>query len=274
MTIVLMALTGFANPILAALVQAGQAPHLLVTRAEPGPFPHYELPSAGDEATRWGVPVLYGAEGEAEAARLAPDLLLCATYHRLLPGALLARVGRAINLHPSLLPRYRGPNPFYWVLRHGEVETGVTAHELTDQVDAGDVCWSAALTIAPDETQGSLRRRLGRLAASGALAVVEAAAQESLIGRQQDHLRASWQPRPGDADRMVATTLDPCQFGRQIRALCPYPGASVAGRRVVALLDIVQMDSGRAPGTILRDTADEITIAIRDGWARLHCAVD
>src|SRR5688572_8708205 len=99
-------------------------------------------------------------------ARFAPDLILVATFARKLPSQVLAEAKQAaINVHASLLPRYRGALPEFWVLRNGELETGVSIHLMTETFDAGPVIAQAALPIFPDDDLLSLSERIARTGA-------------------------------------------------------------------------------------------------------------
>jgi methionyl-tRNA formyltransferase len=167
MRIALFSLTGFANEIIPALAEAGQKPFVIVTRAEAGPFPHYEIPNVVAVARQFGIPC-YSDSAMEELAKGA-DLLLVATYHRKVPKALYETCGRAINLHPSLLPKHPGRDPFSAVLNAGETETGITAHLLTEELDGGPIVQQWRLAINQGETSGSLRKRLAVLAATAAV---------------------------------------------------------------------------------------------------------
>lgn len=94
-----------------------------------------------------------------------PDLLVIATFPQILRGHILSipRLG-CINTHPSLLPRYRGPLPVYWVLKNGEPKTGVTIHFVDEGIDTGDIICQKEILIEPGENPGSLSLRLGLLA--------------------------------------------------------------------------------------------------------------
>jgi methionyl-tRNA formyltransferase len=201
MDIALFSLTGFANTLLPALCRAGFKPRIFVTRAEPGPFPHYPLPNALPVAAALGVKSGTDCADEEHACR--SDLLLVATYHRRIPRRIYESCGAAINLHPSLLPNYRGANPFHWVLANGEKETGISAVRLSEEMDAGDLCGQWRLPICANETNGSLRKRLADLAAHAAVETIGKLKTASLIFTPQDEAQATYAPRdvsgPGNA---------------------------------------------------------------------------
>lgn len=174
MRIALFSLTGFANEIIPALAEAGHLLFVVVTRCEKGPFPYYEAPNVAEVAAHFGIPCYTASEAE-ELARGA-DLVLVATYHRKVPPALLRTCGRAVNLHPSLLPRHPGRDPFSAVLEAGERETGITAHHLTETLDAGLIVKTWRLPIDSGETVARLRHRLARLSAVAAVEIANAVA--------------------------------------------------------------------------------------------------
>jgi methionyl-tRNA formyltransferase len=222
--IALFALTGFGNTVLPALCATGLKPELLVTRAEAGPYPYYEEEPLTAVAERLGVPYLFGAEGEENVAANPPDIVLCATYHRLLRAPILRGVRWPINLHPSLLPRYRGPNPFYWVIRNREKQTGVTAHLMTDAADAGPILRREAIDISATETQGSLRHRLAALAAKVAVHTVRDLQSGTATPTPQNEADKTAFDRPGTADRTLDDTWGVDEVESAARALSPFPG--------------------------------------------------
>jgi methionyl-tRNA formyltransferase len=165
-----------------------------MTRKETGAFPYYQLPDVTEVCRLAGIPCSFDALDEETAA--GADLILAATYHKMLPAALCRKAKFAINLHPSLLPLYRGPTPCYWVLRNRETETGITAHVLTDDMDAGDIYAQWRLPILPLETEGQLRMRLAELAAFAAVEVISAIRAGVITATPQDETKATYYPRP------------------------------------------------------------------------------
>jgi methionyl-tRNA formyltransferase len=232
--IALFALTGLGNTTLTALKEANFAPEFVVTRAEQGPFPYYDEEPFPVLAQRLGVPCLIDAEGEALLQRQTVDVLLIATYHRILPPSLLERARWRINLHPSLLPQYRGPNPFYWMIRNGEARAGVSAHLVTSAIDGGDIVWSESLSITAYETQGSLRRKLAITAARGAVVVIRDLREGKLTMTPQDESLASNFPRVTQFDRVLRPEFAMAEADRILRACTPFPGALADGFVVVA----------------------------------------
>lgn len=240
--VVLFALTGIGNSVLQSLVSMGCRPTLLVTRREKGEFPYYPLPDISTVAAEMGIPVSYGEEGEKKALNLRPDIIIVATYHRMLSSKLVASARYAFNLHPSLLPKYRGPCPFFWALMNGESETGITAHYITDEVDDGDIVLQKRLTVLQDETQGSLRQRLAILAAEAVRVLLGDLAKGNLRATKQDAALSTYYPKISDGQRYVDFSAGIEKVMRQIRALTPWPGAMLEGG--VKIKNIHRLSSG------------------------------
>jgi folate-dependent phosphoribosylglycinamide formyltransferase PurN len=100
----------------------------------------------------------YDSEAVSRMKELAPDLIVVAAFNRILKADVIDIPGKGcINVHPSLLPAYRGPNPFYWVLKNKEEKTGVTIHYIDIGVDSGDIIKQAEIPVSPNDTQVTLR---------------------------------------------------------------------------------------------------------------------
>lgn len=231
--VVLFALTGIGNSVLQSLVSMGCKPVLIVTRREKGPFPHYPLPDIATLAAEMGIPVNYGEEGEKKAQELQADIIIIGTYHRVLSAQLVTSAKYAFNLHPSLLPRYRGPCPFFWVLMNGERETGMTAHYITDQFDKGAIVLQRRIPIQRDETQGSLRGKLALLSAEVVTELLGNLVKGKLQAVKQDEALATYYPKIPDGWEHIDITAGAEKAMRQIRALTPYPGAMLEGGRKI-----------------------------------------
>lgn len=244
MRIALLALTGIGNSVLTEMCAAGFPPTVLVTRKETGPYPYGDLPNLADEANRLGIPVMFDGEGERTILHLRPDLVLTATYHRILTGNIIASAPHAMNIHPSLLPSYRGPSPIFWTIRNGEATTGVTVHKLSADVDAGDILLQLSLEVTPLETQGTLRHRLAILAATAAVETISRISKGGLLEAiPQNTNGASYYPRfaaeqHGAIDIMASAE----EIERHVRALLPWPGARFDGRRILSARLIIDDD--------------------------------
>jgi len=186
-----------------------------------------------------GVPVRYADDLMAPdlhrwLAALSPEFILVACFPHRLPEALCALATRdCLNLHPSLLPRYRGPTPLFWQLRAGERETGVTLHRVTPRIDAGEIVLQAR-ALLPDGVDETQADQL--LAERGARLFVDAVALyrsgEPPL-QAQEEAASSYYGRPGDADFRVSSAWSARRVFNFIRGTKgwrhPYP-ISIGGR--------------------------------------------
>src|SRR5262249_30626173 len=161
------------------------------------------LPFIGDVAAALNIECKIDVEGERDVVQSTASLLLAATYHRKIGTEVRQRCAAAINLHPSLLPQNRGSNPMFWSIYNGDSVTGVTAHALTDNLDDGAICAQFSLAIRDDETQTSLRRRLGVLAGGLAISVAEAHRAGALVFHPQAQAQATTFPRVGESHYQI-----------------------------------------------------------------------
>ena len=132
---------------------------------------------------------------------LAPEFILVACFARLLPEELCRRARRdCLNLHPSLLPRYRGPAPLFWQLRAGEPRTGITLHRVTEEVDAGPVVARRGVALADGQDFAALDACMARHGVAAFVDRLRAHPSGALPAQAQDEAQASAQPAPGPGD--------------------------------------------------------------------------
>ena len=178
-----------------------------------------------------GVPVLQPESintpvGVAGLKALRPDLLVVAAYGQILAKDVLeAAPHGGINVHASLLPKYRGAAPVAWAIYHGEKETGVTIIRMTTGLDAGDMLAQAALAVGADETAGELEARLAPLGARLALAVIDQVAAGTTQGVKQDKAGVTKAPKLKKEDGLIDWGRPAGQVCNQIRAMQPWPTA-------------------------------------------------
>jgi methionyl-tRNA formyltransferase len=180
----------------------------------------------------------------ARVRELAPDLLVSWFWTTLLPVPLVraARLG-GFGVHPSLLPRHRGPDPTYWAIASGDEETGVTAHRIAADYDTGDLLAQERLRIDPAWNAWQLARALDR----PSLRVLRATAARFARGERveaapQDPALATQAPAPGDDDCAIRWSWPTERVLRHVRALAPAPGAftEVGGPAGGALVTVLR----------------------------------
>ena len=283
MRIVFMGTPQFAVPSLKALVEAGHEvcgvfsqPDKPVGRHQnklkPTPVKECALSyqAAGRDIPVYQPEKLRDGTALAILKELAPELIVVAAYGRILPDDILALPPKGcINVHSSLLPKYRGAAPINWAILNGEQETGVTIMHMAAELDAGDVILQAATPIHPEEDAETL---YGRLAELGGPLLLEAVAriEAGTAGRTpQDPNGVSFAP-------MLSKELSPVDWSRsaqeihdQIRGLMPWPRAStdVLGGEAVKLYRSQVLEGKRSgtPGTVLGGGKDGIKVLCGDG---------
>jgi methionyl-tRNA formyltransferase len=165
-------------------------------------------------------------EGVAGLGAFAPDLLVVAAYGQILSREVLAvpPLG-GINVHASLLPRYRGAAPVAWAIYHGETQTGVTIIRMSVSLDAGDMLAQEAVEIGPDETAGELEARLAMLGSRLAVKVVEQIADGAAMGIKQDRSQATKAPKLTKEHGLIDWNCHGRDVCNHIRAMQPWPTA-------------------------------------------------
>jgi methionyl-tRNA formyltransferase len=165
-------------------------------------------------------------EGVAGLRAWQPDLLAVAAYGQILSNDVLSVAPHGgINVHASLLPRYRGAAPIAWAIYHGETRTGVTIIKMSVHLDAGDMLAQEALDIAPEETAGELEARLGLVGARLAVGMVDEIAAGTAHGIKQDKSLATKAPKLTKEHGLIDWTRSAHDVCNQIRAMQPWPTA-------------------------------------------------
>lgn len=214
---------------------------------------------------------LRSAEALAELSALRPDLLVTVAYGRLVPGAVLALPPMGcINLHPSLLPEYRGASPIQRAIADGAAATGVTVMHLAEELDAGDIILQRRVAIGPEETAGELE---ARLALEGAVLLLEAVGQIArgeACRRAQDHARATYAGKLSKADGAIQWARPAQILVNLVRAMNPWPCAHTTWRGGVLKVWRARVADGQGPpGQVLEAGEAGITVAAGEGAVAL-----
>ena len=165
-------------------------------------------------------------ESVEELQRIGPDALTVAAYGQILPAEVLnvASLG-AVNVHASLLPRYRGAAPIQWALLNGDSVTGVTTMRMEQGMDSGPILEQRALAIGVEDTAGTLRDELAQMGASLLLSTLTRLAAGNLVPVAQDPNQISYAPKLGKEVRHIDWNQSAQKIHNTIRALHPSPGA-------------------------------------------------
>lgn len=208
---------------------------------------------------------------------IAPDLFVVSAYGRFIPADLLGLAARGgINLHPSLLPRYRGASPIQWALINGERETGVSVITVAERMDAGDIWGQESIRIAPEDNAETLSRRLARAGGNLLAEVVEKMERGEISPRPQDESRVTFAPRLTKEDGRIVWSRPAVSIANRVRGLYPWPGTfttfrSGGGRRTLKILSARPVPAaGERPGEILRAEGGELLVAAGEGAVGIH----
>lgn len=198
-----------------------------------------------------------------------PDLGVVAAYGKLLPESLLDVPPHGmINVHASLLPKYRGAAPVHRAVIDGAAETGATIIRMVRALDAGDMLGRVSRTIGPDETSDAVERDLSALGAALLLEVVEQIAAGTVRAERQDDLLSSYAPRLTKEEGLVDWALPASSIHNRVRGLYPWPHAYsyLDGARVILLKTRVAPEGSDAePGTIAEAGRDAIEVVTGQG---------
>ena len=270
----------FAAQALDSILKAGYAVPLVLTQPDRPAGRGMKLsPSAVKQlALAHGIEVDQPEKlrTDAQRARLAacaPDVLVVAAYGLLLPPAVLAlpRLG-CINIHASLLPRWRGAAPIHRAIEAGDAQTGITIMQMDEGLDTGPMLLRRALPIAADDTTASLHDRLAALGGECIVEALGALAGGGLAATPQPAEGVTYAAKIGRAEADIDWSRPAAEIERAMRAFDPFPGAVSTLRDTAVKCWKAQVVAGEGePGRVLAVEADGIVVAC--GRDALRCTV-
>ncbi len=197
-----------------------------------------------------------------KVASYEPDLIVVIAFGRKIGNELINLPPKAaINVHASLLPKYRGAAPVNWAIINGEKQTGITIISLAEKMDTGKILAQEKTDILENETAGELHDRLAQMAAPLLLKTINKIADGSIVYTEQDHSKATLAPKLKKSDGFIDFNAPAGSLRRKIRGLWPWPGASAiyvskkttkSLRVTIAMAEVVQTSKtvGLPPGTL------------------------
>jgi methionyl-tRNA formyltransferase len=270
----------FAVPTLEALSAADRTPALVVSQpSRPAGRGHQpQLPPVARWARERSLPLLQpervrAPDFLAELAALRPAVAVVVAFGQIFPRELLRLPAHGcLNLHASLLPRYRGAAPIQAAIAAGDDRTGVTVMRMEEGLDSGPILLQAATAIGPDETAGELSARLAALGARLMVEALDGLERGGLAESPQDAARATLAPRLRRASARAAWSLGAAELANQLRAHTPWPGMTAELRgapvKLLRALPLPAPPPGPPePGTYLGLTPQGIAVGCGAGTA-------
>jgi methionyl-tRNA formyltransferase len=227
---------------------------------------------------REGIPILQPLKMKApeflEALRQwNSDVITVTAFGRILPAAILTLPPRGcINVHGSLLPKYRGAGPVQWAVIRGEQETGITTMLMDEGMDTGAMLLQERVAIRPDDTAGTLAPRLAEVGGRLLVETLRQLKAGALRPQPQDHSLATMAPLLKKEDGLVDWTLPAGDIANRVRGLSPWPGAFtyVNGERWTLWRVAASEESqNKTPGTVTKVTKDAIDVATGGGTIQI-----
>ncbi|MEQ1656721.1 MAG: methionyl-tRNA formyltransferase [Nitrospira sp.] len=276
MRIVFMGTPEFAVPSLEALLKSDDQVVGIVTQPDrpKGRGQQLTPPPIKLIAQREGIPFLQPVkirvpEFLAALAAWKPDLIAVTAYGRILHSPILTLPPMGcVNVHGSLLPKYRGAAPVQWAVINGEIETGITTMLMDEGMDTGAMLLQKSLPICPDDTAGSLAPRLAELGGRLLVETIARLKAGTITPLPQDHALATLAPPLKKEDGAIEWSTSATSIANRVRGLSPWPGAYgyFGGERWMvwsATASTAKIDT--VPGTIIDVTKQSLQVATGEG---------
>lgn len=265
----------FALASLTALVGSGVTPVAVLTQPDRPAGRGKKLTSSPVKqfAVERGIDVLQPKtlrdnDVAAELSALAPDLMIVAAYGLILPQDILDIPAKGcVNVHASLLPRWRGAAPIQAAILEGDEQTGISLMSMTAGLDSGPVFVTAAVDIGAGETAGELHDRLARLGGETLVANLDAILAEEIEAAEQDESKVTYAAKIAKQDAILDWHLPAATLSRRVRAYNPVPGAwfDIDGERIKCWAADSNAAVDAPPGTVISAGRDGIVVACGDG---------
>jgi methionyl-tRNA formyltransferase len=257
-------------PTLRALLNSEHEVLAVVTQPDKpiGREQRIEPPPIKKAIAKTSIPILQPARIKDQQAteqirRLTPDVIVVVAYGQILPRDMLEIPRHAcLNLHASLLPRWRGAAPIQAAIAAGDCETGITVMYMDEELDTGDILLQRSVEILPNDTGGSLHDRLAQIAPDALLESLRLVAAGNAPRIAQDNARATYAPKLKREHGQIDWSESAEVIERKIRAYNPWPGALMkVDRQNLKVFSASVVDLNGQPGEVLRSDKDLIVAA-------------
>ncbi len=278
--VLLFAMTGFGNNAFKVLLNHPIIKNIAVfaPEKEARPFPYYECEKLHDAGLRSKIAFYEGLNFKDEKTydiikKLSPEIIIVSSFNQIIPKPIISipKLG-VINIHPSLLPKYRGATPTVWALLNGEKETGVTAHFIEDEkIDCGRIIKQGKLRIEPSDTDGTLRLKLARL--SGVV-LNEALNLLPNIDKKKlpiaDESKSAYYPKRTLKDAEIDINKPFNDIINRIRAMTPYPGAFVKYNGTIYTVSSAELLKEKKSNKTSKPDNKHLVIETQEGLVKFY----
>lgn len=275
--IIFMGTPAFSVPVLDGLVEAGYEIVAVVTQPDRavGRKKEIKMTPVKEAACRHALPVyqpekISGSDEMANLMQLDADIIVTAAFGQFLPEKLLKSVKYAVNVHASLLPKYRGGAPVHYAIINGDEQAGVTIMEMVKQMDAGDMIAQKAIPILDTDNVGTMFEKLSVLGRDLLLATLPDYLAGNLKPKPQDESLVTFSPNIKPEEEKINWSDGAVDVVNQVRGMSPWPVAHTTWQGARFKLHEVSLAQGSGkPGQVIEKTKKSLVIATSEGAVSL-----
>ncbi|PCS06945.1 methionyl-tRNA formyltransferase [Lactococcus plantarum] len=272
-----MGTPAFSVPVLDGLIEAGYEVVAVVTQPDRavGRKKEIKMTPVKVAAQRYSLPVyqpekISGSDEMADLMQLGADIIVTAAFGQFLPEKLLNSVTHAVNVHASLLPKYRGGAPVHYAIINGDEQAGVTIMEMVKQMDAGDMISQKAIPITDTDDVGTMFEKLSIVGRDLLLATLPDYLLGKLHPTPQDEKLVTFSPNITSEEEKIDWSASARDVFNQVRGMSPWPVAHTTWQGARFKLHAVRVAEGSGkPGQVIDKTKKSLVIATHDGAVSL-----
>lgn len=281
---ILFGMTGFGNNALEVLLNHPSVATIAVftPKREAGHFPYYQCEKLQDAVLRNRIALYEGLNFKDEKTydlikKLSPDIIIVSSFNQIIPKSIISipKLGM-INIHPSLLPKYRGATPTVWALMNCEKESGVTIHFIEDErIDNGCIITQSRLQIEPADTDGALRFKLAVLSENALIEALRLVLQNDKSKfLAQNESEATYYPKRSLIDAEIDINKPFNDIINIIRAMSPYPGAYLKHNGKKYPVKSVTLLPSKISDSTPKINSDEFIVSTLEGMIKFDLMKD
>lgn len=275
--IIFMGTPAFSVPVLDGLIESGYEVVAVVTQPDRavGRKKEIKMTPVKAAAQRHSLPVyqpekISGSDEMADLMQLGADIIVTAAFGQFLPEKLLNSVAHAVNVHASLLPKYRGGAPVHYAIINGDEQAGVTIMEMVKQMDAGDMISQKAIPITDTDDVGTMFEKLSIVGRDLLLATLPDYLLGKLHPTPQDEKLVTFSPNITSEEEKIDWSASARDIFNQVRGMSPWPVAHTTWQGARFKLHAVRLAEGSGkPGQVIGKTKKSLVIATGEGAVSL-----